>query len=1016
MYQKEIISSRNRSSMHSPVGAYETCNQARIGDRKASKNVLCLNGLWNCISYEMLEEVPDNWYEQRGHTARQILVPSNWEFQGIGKPVYTNIIYPFERNTKDHSFETEMTKGVYELNAPYVPKKNLTVCYYHEFELPEHFIGKQIFLNFGGVETAYELAVNGEIIGYSEDSKLDSEFEISGYLQKGKNHIAVKVVSFSPQSYVEDQDYWHVHGIYRDVMVYCKNQQHIVDYFVQPSFGKDMKDASLRVRIWPDHDQTFYGECTAELTLYDADGKLIAEKSSRPFGEYSSGYLGVKAVMDEQIPVADPVLWDAEIPYLYTLVIVLKNADGTVTDIESSKVGFREIRIRDGVLEINRKRMVVRGANLHEWSAYTGRAVTEEELRAQLQAMKALHFNAVRTCHYPNSTGFYDLCDELGLYVVDEANVETHGYEGNLSNSPLWTQVYLERAMRMCLRDKNHPSVVIWSLGNESGYGANQAAMYGWLKGYDTRPVQYESGGSPSGASDIICPMYASADWIEECMSNEDKRPFILCEYIYAKSNSNGNMDIYWDRIRQYKRFQGGFLWDFHDKAIMQSNEDGTKQLRYAGAFGESVQDPVPDMCLNGIVFADLTEKPAAWELKNLQSPVQVIYTSWHGMHGCYYIVNENLREDLSDKIFSWQLICNGKVAEEGILSHTGIAPESRIPLEMPYDRDKVYGEAFFNFQIKNADGSTLYQIQINAEGSSAYGIETAAMPRSGEILQMTKTTGCIMIKGASIMVSFDCQRGVMSELTSDGIKLIQGEQDVFYRAPTGIDEGQREEAYANEWKEAGLSEAEGKVIQLQVFPYDTMILIYVKTEYLEGKLVLEKRYEITAQEILLSVAAVNGLALETLPRIGQSFLLDPQFEHVKYYGRGPWENYVDRKAAALLGIYETTTIEMHVPYVRCCECGGREDVRWLRVTNNTGRGLHITANHYFHFSALPWSISQYAAADYQGQLPEPTGTYLTLDGIHTGLGGDTGWTKNIYPQYQIKSGKYYYQYRLSLI
>ncbi len=1017
---KEISSSENRAPMHSPFGAYETESQALACDRRASVFTYDLNGIWDCCVFDDPESVPKDWMNERGAANIKIKVPSCLEFEGIGKPVYTNVSYPFNRKLGDHSFETEMTPGVFELNAPYVPRKNMTVCFYRTFDLPDSFEGRKIFINFGGVETAFELAVNGKFVGTSEDSKLDAEFEITSYINAGSNLIAVKLFRFSPQSYLEDQDYWQVHGIYRDVTLYSKASLRMTDFQVQTVFGDSLEDAALRIRIWPDHNTPLYGSCRVEMKLFDADGAAVASKTSKSFAEYVR-YLDENHVVKEELEVRAPKLWSSERPYLYTLVITMTDPEGQVCDIESCRVGFREIRIKDGILQINRKRMIVRGTNLHEWSPYTGRAISKEEVRTVLCSMKALNFNAVRTCHYPQNTFFYDLCDELGLYVVDEANVETHEYGGALSNSPLWLHAYMDRAVRMCLRDKNHPCVIIWSLGNESGAGANQTAMYGWLKGFDDRPVQYESGGCRENVSDILCPMYPTRDWIEECMASPDRRPYIMCEYAYAKSNSNGNVDMYWDLIRKYPRFQGGFLWDFRDKAIEQSMPDGSKHMRYAGAFGEDVVDSVPDMCLNGIVFADLTPKPAAEEIKKLQAPVSVTYVSWHGLKGTYYIVNEAVFDDCSAYSFDWELVCDGKKVQEGNLGDVRIAPGERTVLDIPYDRGLVNGEAFIDLYVRQREdtfwskaGDVIFREQLQTENSKAYGFDEAFV--TGGKVEVRETGNSVIVTGEHINAVLQKETGNLHDLTWDGRHILGEEQDCFYRAPTGIDEGSGENCYNDLWIRAGLRDPEGKVKSLRIYPTEDLVTVKERVDYLNGQISLEKVYEISDFDISLTVNALNAVDLETLPRIGQTMLLAPQYRHVKYYGRGPWENYRDRKASAFLGIYEQDVEKMHVPYVRCCECGGREDTRWLEVTDDSGHGVRVTGSDYFHFSALPWSISQYADADYQEELGRSRGTVLTLDGIHAGLGGDTGWTKNIHPEYRIKQGRYFYRFSLKMI
>ena len=1014
--EQEMIHSKNRVKMHAPFGAYETLEQAKAMDRESSTFYQSLDGLWKYAAYPSPEEVPGDWAcpEQDLADLNAMPVPSSWEMQGVGKPVYTNVIYPFARGDQDRSFEVELERGRYKLNAPLVPKDNLTLCFYRTFQLPASWQGKKICLHFGGVETAFTLAVNGKEAGFSEDSKLDAEFDVTGLVQPGDNLLAVQVYRYSPESYLEDQDYWHLHGIYRSVGLFCKAPRHMADFQVQPRFGETLEEASLRVRVWPDMTAPLFGECRVRFTLFGPEGEQVTELVSKRFCEYGF-YLQALNVLEETIPVQAPKLWNCETPTLYTLTLELLDEEGACIDVESCRVGFREVRIQQGILELNRKRLIIRGANLHEHSPYTGRAVSQEELRAQLLKMKALNFNAVRTCHYPKDTLFYDLCDELGLYVVDEANIETHGYGGGLSDDPQWASAYLERGMRMCLRDKNHPSVIVWSLGNESGAGANHAAMYGWLKFYDDRPVQYESGGSLKGTSDILAPMYPSQDWVEECMSNEDQRPFIMCEYAYAKSNSNGNFALYWDLIRKYPRFQGGFLWDFADKALVQPGEDGKAPFRYAGAFGEDVSDPVPDMCLNGIVFADLEEKPAAEEVKVCQAPLYVKYESWHGMGGAYHLHNEHFVSDLSDLEFTWELVCDGTTVERGVLEGVSVAPGGEMILPLPYRRELVRGEAFWNLYAATREaslwapaGHLVYKLQVPAEGTGVY----VSRPQlvSQEPLQVTRQDDALFVKGDRLDLSFDLAAGQLRSCSVAGRELLSQGKDRFYRALTGIDEGPGDNSYGHDWKAAGLDCLQPQVESVRVVQGTACVLLEVETSYCQGKLKVLREYQLTAKGMKVTTQAANGLNLETLPRIGQSFHLDKSFENVRWYGRGPQECYADRKSAAFVGEYTGTPGEFHVPYVRPCECGGREDTRWLELTDSQGFGLRVTGSAPFHFSVLPWTVEQYDAADYQDQLGESQGVELTLDGFHAGLGGDTGWTKNIHPEYRIPQGNYLYQ------
>lgn len=1019
----EIISSKNRTIMHAPFGAYENMEQAKAHEKGKSKYYINLNGSWKYKVYASPEEITEDWScpGELLENMAEMTVPSCQEMQGIDKPVYTNTLYPFYRNGADRSFEVELTEGNYVLNAPHIPKDNLTVCYYRYFQVPDTWDGRKIYLNFGGVETAFLLYVNGKEVGYSEDSKLDAEFDITDFVKQGENLLAIQVYKYSPQSYLEDQDYWHLHGIYRDVEMYSKNPLHIADYQVQTLFGENLKDAKLRVRIWPEAGVALYGTCSVRMSLFNESGEQVMVFQTKTFSEYDR-YLQAKCVIEETIPVLNPELWDCEKPYLYTFVVEMLDGQGNQVDIESSRIGFREVRIEKGVLQLNRRRLIVRGANLHEHSAYTGRCVTEKELVDQLLKLKELNFNAVRTCHYPKSSRFYDLCDEFGLYVVDEANIETHGYGGGLSDHPAWTDAYMQRGARMCLRDKNHPCVIIWSLGNESGVGSNHAALYGWLKYYDNRPVQYESGGSLICTSDIIAPMYPGREWIEECMANGDERPFIMCEYAYAKSNSNGNFAEFWELIRKYPRFQGGFLWDFIDKAIAQRGDDGEIRFRYAGAFGENVVDPVPDMCLNGILFADLSQKPSAEEIKVCQAPIYLKYDSWHGMFGTYYLHNECFDSDLSELEFSWELINNGECVQKGILEDIIVPPGEAVPIALPYDPALVQGESFWNLYVRLKEdsfyakaGHLVYKIQLAAVGSQVYSEDADLW--SDQPLNVTEDETYIDITGDGLQIIYNKQEAGLWSCRIGEKELFSSVKNRFMRAPTGIDEGQSDNnSYIMDWKRESLDNLVPTVMKIRWRSAINVVYLEEELSFCNGRLKLEREYQINRKGIRMITRVANSVMVDTLPRIGQSFELPESYGELSWYGCGPQENYADRKSSAFVGIYTDTVRNQHIPYVRPCECGGKEDVRWLEIKDSEGRGMRITGSNLFHFSALPWTLEQYLHANYQDELGESKGVSLTVDGKHAGLGGDTGWTKNIHPEYRIPAGNYFYELKLQWI
>ena len=1027
-WENQYVTSKNRYPMHSPYGAYETVEQAKSCDRNLSKYIKSLNGMWKFKMADSPMEAPEGFelmnYDDSSWS--QIPVPSNWELQGYGKPVYTNTLYPFDREGADSHFELEVAPGQVELNIPLVPEKNLTGCYRTTFEIPEYFDGKDIFIEFGGVESCFYLWVNGIEVGYSQDSKLEATFDITDIVKTGKNELAVKVLRYCDGTYLEDQDYWHLSGIDRDVRIYAKAKQRMLDYKVETLFtGDNFDQADLKVTLRPNNTVRGYGETYVKLSLYDAEASLVTEYQSQPYGKCVT-YLGNNFVAVASAVVEKPVLWSAETPYLYTLVLETIDKDGNTTDIESTKVGFRKIEIRkDGVLCVNGKRLIVRGVDLHAFCPETGRYVSPEYMRKQIICMKQLNFNAVRTSHYPHSNEWYDLCDELGIYLVDETNLETHGIGGTLSSSPEWTAAYMERATRMVLRDKNHPSVIIWSLGNESGCGMNHAAMYGWIKEYDkTRYVQYESTNPGPNITDIIAPMYPAKDWVEDVMADaSDLRPFIMCEYAYAKSNSNGNFKEFWDLVDKYPRCQGGFIWDFQDKALTQEQADGSRKYGYAGAFGETVVDPVPDMCLNGVVFPDLSWKPQAYEVRNCQAPVRIVrFEHQFVPRTMYFLKNDYLMLDLSHIRITWELLCDGKIVETGELNQYTTKPGDKEMLQYQIDQEKVYGEAFINFKIMLKDdtayakaGHIISTYQIELDQSIWKKPETNIL---GEKLAMSETVEEILITGQNTEIQFDKKTACFVKTVLNGENRFIGGNDNFWRPLTGIDEGTGIGMlnFATDWKYSGFNELQAEVISVSTVVSDTQIFIFAEVSYNAGKIIVLTQYRIGSKGIVIEKTVINNYNLKTIPRVGMTFILPEDKNEINWYGRGPWENYIDRKTASMIGSYNSTVAEQYTPYIKPCECGGKEDVRYLMVQDKAGHGIRVTGVLPFHFDIHDYTIDACDKAHYEDELVRENKTYLNVDYIHAGVGGDNGWSKNMHSEHLIGKGVYHYQMTIEIL
>jgi beta-galactosidase len=937
------------------------------------------------------------------------------------KPIYTNIVYPFKAD------------------PPRVPQNNPTGLYRRTFTIPESWDGREVFLVFESIDSAALVWVNGQDVGYSEDSRLPAEFNITPYLRAGENTLSVQVMRWSTGAYLEDQDYWHMSGIQRDVFLYAKPKAHIRDFTVRTAFDGDYQDATLYVATYIS-DIPNAGDFSVEVELLDANGvtvfsqPLVSDVKST-VNMYSDREAERNCAKVSQVVTA-PHQWSAETPYLYTLVLTLKGTEGNAVDFESTRVGFRQIEIKNRQVLVNGRRMVVRGVDRHEHHAERGRALTVEDMRAEIIAMKRLNFNSVRTSHYPNHPAWYDLCDEYGLYVVDEANLETHGVHGELSTSPVWATAYLERAMRMVLRDKNHACVCFWSLGNESFRGPHHASMAAWLRYYDpTRPVQYESGYPGPEITDILVPMYPGLDWVREVLADAtETRPMIMCEYAYAKGNASGNFKKFWDLVDSEPSFQGGFIWDWHDKVLAHDLPDGRRVLGYGGDLGCGTDYPAigedPTQVFNGIVSVDLTPHPGAWEVKNVQAPVGFAANTTDLAEWKVRVRNKYQFLDLSHLDLFWEVTEDGVTLQSGslALSTTPAGEEAIIELlAEPIDSPRPGAEYWLNLRV------SLREATPWAEAGHEIGWGQFALPKkpadtaarflvSQTALSLAETESAVVFIGQGFKIAFDRVSGsIASWKLGDRDLLLGGPRERFYRPPTDNDyilgnPG----SFLSQWNEVGLDHL---IRDVQSFEFGLtgpgLAFVRVVSRYSGAEsgagISTEVTYKITGEgEVEIACTVLVDESMPPLPRIGLELVLPTNYENLAWYGRGPWENYVDRKTAAMVGRYESTVADQYFPYIQPGECGGKEDVRWLTLTDATGTGILVSGAPMFHFDALHYSTEDLAAARHYYELAERPEVYLHLDGWHMGLGGDTGWTVNVHDEYLIKPGRYDYSIRLT--
>jgi beta-galactosidase len=735
--------------------------------------------------------------------------------------------------------------------------------------------------------------------------------------------------------------------------------------------------------------------------------------------------------------VAAPQQWTAETPYLYCLVLTLIGPDGQPVDFESCKVGFRQIEIKNGLIMLNGKRLVLRGVDRHEHHPVRGRALTEDDMRAEIKLIKQLNFNTVRTSHYPDHPTWYDLCDEYGIYLIDEANLETHGVQSELSNDSQWLTAYMERATRLFQRDKNHASVLFWSLGNESGCGTNHHAMAAWLRASDpTRLVHYEGGRPGPAVSDVFSVMYPDLEWIRHVLADpSEKRPVIMCEYAYAKGNASGNFFKFWDLVDAEPRFQGGCIWDWNDKALLATTPQGQKYYAYGGDFGGDFnyhqKDEDATMCCNGVVGPDLAPHPGAYEIKKVQAPLGLSADSAAELlAGRLKLWNKYLALDLSHLAITWELLEDGKPVQSGSLPPSKLAAgecgELSVPFKAP--RPKAGAEYHLNVHFCLAEAAAWapkghevfwaqFKLPLHAQHAHTSPIPQSDLPE----LTLVGDEQKVVLGAAGFKATFSKAAGILLAWQANGQELLKsGPLENYYRAPTDFDLLMgNPPASIHKWKAAGIDRLERTVLNFQAVQVSSKLVEVRVTARLSAP---DKSAGIDSQiiyqvfgdgTIVLDNSVLVEESLPYLPRIGLELALVPALDQLTWFGRGPHENYVDRKCGAAVGLYKSRVADQYSPYVYPGECGGKEDVRWLALRDKSGSGLLVTALDHLHFDALHYTIQNLAEAGHTYALVRQDEVILHLDGWHMGVGGDDGWMASVHPEFLIYPGKYHYAVQL---
>lgn len=1002
------VNSVNRLPMHAHYFAYESAAAAQAGIPEESANYLTLHGLWKFDWVADADSRPtDFWrtdFNDKGWGTMP--VPGIWELNGYGDPMYVNVSYPWSNQ--------------FENDPPRVPSRNNHVgSYRREIEVPASWQGREVIAHFGSVTSNIYLWVNGKYVGYSEDSKLECEFDLTKYIIPGKkNLIAFQVFRWCDGSYLEDQDFFRFCGVARDSYLYSRPKKHITDVRVTPDLDAAYKDGSLFIEV------DVSSKLGARVELLDPAGKVVA-------ADDLSAASMLDGVLVTNLKVKDPLKWTAETPNLYTVVTTLLEK-GVATEVIPVKTGFRKVEIKDSQVLINGKPVLFKGADRHELDPDGGYVVSRERMEQDIRIMKEFNINAVRTSHYPNDSYWYDLCDKYGIYMVAEADVESHGMgygPGTLAKNPIYHDSHLERNRRNVQRNRNHPAVIFWSLGNEGGSGPNFDDAYDRVKSMDpTRPVQYERSLFENGKTDIYCPMYMEyRDVVRYCEDPAQTRPLIQCEYAHAMGNSEGGFKEYWDLARKYPKFQGGFIWDFVDQSIRWTGNNGKMIYAYGGDFNRfDVSDQ--NFCDNGLISPDRVPNPHMYEVGYYY---QNIWTTLLDATGEIEIYNENFFRDLSAYSLEWELVCDGKPVRRGSVADLSAAPQGRTRVRLALGDTGADGEWLLNVKyfLKEAEGLlpagfAVAKQQLALRDRPAReirfaNVETNNVPLSLPVIDQADRN-YIPVSGADFTILFNRRSGSMVSYNVGGVDMLaEGESLTpnFWRAPTDNDFGANLQRRYAAWNnpQMRLASIEASMVEG---------LAVVKAEYeiaaVSGRLTMTYRINNSgAVEVSESFKADPEAKVSNMFRFGVQMPMPNSFERIVYYGRGPIENYADRKDSMPLGIYDQTVTEQFYPYIRPQENGTKSDIRWWRIVDASGRGLEVTAEEPFSASALHYRIATLDDGPvkhqrHSGDLDEDPITNLLIDKVQMGLACVNSWGAIPQPEYMLPYGDYDFRFILT--
>ena len=1015
-WENPRVNERSREPAHATLVPYDDAQKALKGDRSTSPWFMLLNGEWKFKLSRNPNAAPKDFFRVNFNVSRwdKIPVPSNWQMHGYDKPIYTNVTYPFPAD------------------PPRVPSgDNPTGSYRREFEMPRSWKDRQVFLVFDGADSALTVWVNGKPVGYSEDSRLPAEFNITPYVRPGKNVLAAQVLRWSDGSYLEDQDMFRLSGVFRDVYLYSAPNVHIRDFFVRTDLDKECANAVFKVRAKvANYSSRPIGNLVLDVSLLDAEGNnVFAESLNRTVENVRAKG---ETVVELEREVVNPRKWSAEHPHLYMLLLKLLDSKGSEIEIERCRVGFRKVEAKDGQILVNGVPVYFKGVNRHEHEDARGHAVTVESMVKDILLMKQFNFNAVRTCHYPNDPAWYDLCDEYGIYVIDEANIECHGlaniggpeYRSEPANDPDWLTAFMERCTRMVERDKNHPSVVMWSLGNEAGYGPNHDAAAGWIHGYDkTRLVHYEgtihTQGKVSPVVDVVSVMYPTIDRLAELGEDPDEpRPAIMCEYAHSMGNSTGNLKEYWETIHAHKRLRGGFIWDWVDQGLERRTEKGEKWWAYGGDFGDQPNDG--NFCINGLIWPDRKPHHAMWECKKIFQPVNV--EAVDPKAGKVKVTNSYDFSDLNGLDAECELTADGNVLQSGQLPKLNTpakgSQDVTIPLTIP--ALKAGTEYWLTVRFKLSE-STSWAEKGHEVAWAQFKMPFEAPPvpaldvQSMTAVRFDETDKQVTIVGAKFRAVFDKKKGLLTSLKHGNVDLVKkGPTLNVWRAPTDNDVPR----LAPTWRRFGLDRVEHEVKNVVALHAGPQLVQVVVTSVVRAPDVADGFECRTvynfygSSDIVIETNVTPSLKVPSLPRIGLRLTVPERLNTLTWYGRGPHENHWDRKEGAAVGVYRGRVSEQYVPYIKPQENGNKTDVRWASLTDANGAGLLVVGMPLVEVTAQYFTSEDLEKAKHTHELKRRRDIILCVDYKQSGVGGGSCGPDTL-PKYLVTPESVRFSFRL---